>query len=68
MIPEKREKIVKRIEDYGFSRMVAGVHFRSDVYAGQVAGAAITTSLFRNEDFRNAFDKARAEVRKSLGY
>ncbi len=68
MIPEKRGKIIKRIENYGFSRMVAGVHFRSDVYAGQVAGAAITTSLFRNEDFRNAFEKARAEVRQSLGY
>ena len=68
MIPEKREEIIRRIEDYGYSRMVAGVHFRSDVYAGQVSGAAITASLFTNEEFRMAFEQAKAEIRRVLGY
>ena len=68
MIPEKRELIMKRIRDYGFSRMVAGVHFRSDVYAGQAAGSAIAASLFRNTDFLAGFEKSKPELRKALGY
>src|SRR5262245_47506336 len=55
MIPEKREALYKRIQDYGYSRIVSGVHFRSDVYAGNVAGAAIAASLMSNETFRNEF-------------
>lgn len=68
MIPEERDKIAKRVQDYGFSRMVAGVHFRSDVYAGEIAGAAIAMSLFKSGEFREAFDSAKAELRKALGH
>jgi acid phosphatase (class A) len=68
MIPEKRREIIARVQDYGLSRMVAGVHFRSDVYAGQIAGATIAMSLFKNDDFRSEFDTAKVELRKALGY
>src|SRR5262249_4878626 len=44
MLPEKKEDIYKRIQDYGRSRLVSGAHFRSDVYAGNIAGAAIAAS------------------------
>jgi acid phosphatase (class A) len=70
MLPEKKEDIIKRIEDYGYSRMVSGVHFRSDVYAGQIAGAAIVASYFksRDGDFWQRFDKAKKDLRTALGY
>jgi acid phosphatase (class A) len=68
MVPELRDKFAARIEDFGFSRLISGVHFRSDVYAGEIAGAAIAASLFANSDFRTQFEKAKPELRKALGY
>ncbi len=68
MLPEKRDGIFKRIQDYGLSRRVSGVHFRGDVYAGQISGAAIATSLFENEEFRKQFSQAKGQLRKSAGY
>jgi acid phosphatase (class A) len=68
MVPELREKIYARIEDFGFSRMISGVHFRSDVYAGEVAGTTIAASLHQAERFQAQFDDAKKSVRKALGY
>jgi acid phosphatase (class A) len=68
MLPERAEDIYKRIEDYGFSRMVAGLHFRSDIYAGQLVGAAVVTSLYQNKEFRPVFEGAEADLRRALGY
>src|SRR4029453_18146039 len=45
MLPEKKEQIYKRIQNYGYSRLVSGAHFRSDVYAGKIAGVAIAAAL-----------------------
>ena len=35
MLPEKRDELYARITDYGHSRMIAGVHYRSDIDAGK---------------------------------
>jgi acid phosphatase (class A) len=67
MLPEKKEEIYKRIQNYGHSRLVSGAHFRSDVYAGKVAGAAIAASLLSKQNFRNEFDEVKAELRKTIG-
>jgi acid phosphatase (class A) len=67
MIPEKKEALYKRIQDYGYSRVVSGAHFRSDVYAGNVAGAAIAASLLSKEAFRNELSDVKGELRKAVG-
>jgi acid phosphatase (class A) len=67
MLPEKRAEIYRRIADYGRSRMIAGVHFRSDVEAGKMIGAAVVASLFAKPDFLEAFREAKICVRKSVG-
>ncbi len=67
MLPEKRAEIYSRINDYAHSRMVAGVHFRSDVEAGKLYGAAIGAALFAKPEFRQEFDEAKACVRKAVG-
>jgi acid phosphatase (class A) len=67
MLPEKRAEIYRRINDYARSRMVAGVHFRSDVEAGKLFGAAIAASLFAKPEFREEFEDAKACVRAALG-
>ena len=68
MLPEKSDAIQKRIEDFGYSRLVSGVHFRSDVYAGQISGAAVAAAFFTNATFRDAFEKAKVDLRKAAGY
>jgi len=66
MLPERRQDIMKRIEDYGYSRLVSGVHFRSDVYAGEIAGAAMVASYFNSQEFREDFEKAKADFRAAV--
>jgi acid phosphatase (class A) len=63
MLPEKKEEIYKRIQDYGYSRLLSGAHFRSDVYAGNVAGAAIAASLLSKETFRDELKQVKPELR-----
>ena len=68
MAPELRERISARIEDFGLSRLISGVHYRSDVYAGEFAGAAIAASLFTDRDFRAELEKVRPNLRKAIGH
>ena len=67
MLPEKKVEIYRRIQDYGYSRMVSGAHFRSDVYAGNIAGAAIAASLLNQESFRDELKQVKIELRKAVG-
>lgn len=68
MVPEKREELYARAADYGHSRMVAGVHFRSDVEAGKVLGMEVAADEFANDnDFKAAFPDAKTCVRDALG-
>ena len=67
MVPEHRAAIFARIEDYAESRVIAGVHYRSDIVAGRQAGAAIDAVLFNDPAFQAAYGPARAEVRRALG-
>jgi acid phosphatase (class A) len=68
MLPEKKDAIIKRIEDYGESRLISGVHYRSDVYAGQISGAAISASVLSNKKYRQLFKDAKKDLRRALGY
>lgn len=66
MLPEKKAEIYRRIADYARSRMIAGVHFNSDVEAGKIIGAAVVASLFADPDFREAFEEAKICVRGAV--
>jgi acid phosphatase (class A) len=67
MLPENRNEILKRIEDFGYSRLVSGVHFRSDVYAGEMAGAIIVAHLLSSQEFAAQLANAKDDLRKALG-
>ncbi len=68
MLPEKKSEIYGRINDYARSRMVAGVHYRSDVEAGKLIGAAIATELFARDQSAREFANAKACVRSATGF
>jgi acid phosphatase (class A) len=67
MVPEKKDAILSRGLVYAQNRVVGGVHYRSDMVAGQRAGVLLAAGLLRDESFRKDYEKARAELRGVLG-
>lgn len=67
LLPDRAQAILARAEDYAHNRMVCGVHFRSDIVAGQQFGTVLALRLMDNPQFRLRMDAARAELRKA-GY
>jgi acid phosphatase (class A) len=67
MVPEKAVEIFARAADYAHNRVVAGVHFPSDVEAGHIAASVIDNALLHNPRFESDFAKAKGEVRAALG-
>ena len=62
LIPEKSQAILARSEEYAEHRLVCGVHFRSDIVAGQQFGTILALRLMQNPAFRAQMDLARAEL------
>lgn len=67
MLPEKRSQIMQRAYEYANNRVVAGIHFRSDVEAGRLAGTLIAANLMTRADFNAEFEAARNELRAEMG-
>ncbi len=67
MIPEKRAEFFERAARYARNRMVCGVHYRSDIEAGQIGGTVIAAFAMQNPRFLRDYAEARKEVRKVLG-
>lgn len=66
LLPEKRDAIWARLDDYAESRVIGGLHMRSDIEAGKRAGIAIAAALLSNAAFRADFEQAREELRPAL--
>lgn len=66
MVPEKKTELMHRAWEYGDNRVVAGVHYRSDVEMGRIAGSVIAATLMPRPDFRKDFDAAQKELRRVL--
>jgi acid phosphatase (class A) len=68
MIPEKKAELFARAQIFAHNRMVGGVHYRSDIEAGRIAGTLIAAELWRKAGFRKEFEEAKKELRQTLGY
>jgi acid phosphatase (class A) len=66
MIPEKRVELINRANEYAHNRVVAGVHYPSDIEAGKLAGTAIASVLYTVPDFRRDLAAATVELRQAL--
>ena len=66
MVPEKNENLFSRGREYGQNRILAGVHFPTDIEAGRIAATAMAVALMQNEAFMKDFAEAKAELRREL--
>jgi acid phosphatase (class A) len=60
LAPGRREALLRRGAQIGEDRVVAGVHYPSDVDAGQRLGAALARALLADPEFAAAVSDARA--------
>jgi len=63
LVPEKSQAILARAAEYAEHRLVCGVHFRSDIAAGQQFGTVLALRLMQNPQFQAQMALARAELR-----
>jgi acid phosphatase (class A) len=64
--PDLKDRFLERIKDFGYSRLVSGVHFRTDVYAGELVGTTAAAMLLGNEDFLRQIDLAAPDLRNAV--
>jgi len=63
VMPQKAQAILARASEFGENRLVCGVHFRSDIAAGQQFGTVLALRLMDNAAFKAEMEAARAELR-----
>ena len=62
LLPEKSQAILARSAEYAEHRLVCGVHFRSDIVAGQQFGTVLALRLMQNAQFQAQMTLAQAEL------
>jgi acid phosphatase (class A) len=65
MFPDKKDALLKRGLLMGEDRVIAGIHFPSDVEAGQKLGDAIADKLLADPKFKPSMAAAKDECEKA---
>jgi acid phosphatase (class A) len=66
--PEKRDVILACADDYARSRVVCGVHYRTDLEASKFVAYAMIGIMTNNVQFKQEVEAARAETRRTLAF
>jgi acid phosphatase (class A) len=67
LVPEKRQQILDRADEYVHNRLICGVHYASDIEASRRVAYAIFGSLVASPNFQRDLAAAREETRRKLG-
>jgi acid phosphatase (class A) len=67
LVPEKRQQILDRADEYVHNRLICGVHYASDIEASRRVAYIIFGSLVASPDFQRDLAAAREETRRKLG-
>jgi acid phosphatase (class A) len=67
MLPEKRDAIMARAWEFGWNRVIGGIHYPTDIEAGRISGITIAETIMQHEDYKTEFAAAKAELRSALG-
>lgn len=61
VMPDRQDAILKRGYDFGWSRVITGFHYPSDVQAGRVMAACFLAKLHNDSTFNNMLETAKQE-------
>ena len=67
LVPEKRQQILERADQYVHNRLICGVHYASDTQASRLIAYAIFGSLTASPKFQHDLAAASEETRGKLG-
>lgn len=67
LVPEKREQILNRADEYVHNRLICGVHYASDTTTSRDVAYALFGSLVASPRFQRDLAVAREEIRMKLG-
>lgn len=67
MVPEKSQAVLERANAFGQSRHICGVHWLSDIAAGQLVASAAVARLHADPVFKAQFALAQTELQASMG-
>jgi acid phosphatase (class A) len=62
LLPDRAQAILARAQEYAEDRLVCGVHFRSDIVAGQALGVAVGVQLLHAPALKADLEAARQEL------
>jgi acid phosphatase (class A) len=66
MVPERRQALLARADEFARQRMVCGVHFASDIAAGRVAAEWLVRELDQQPGYRSEKAETTAVLRAAL--
>ncbi len=67
MVPEKRDALYERSDEYAIHRITSGAAYPSDRMGGYITASLAINQMMKNPDFRADFEAVKVEVRKGLG-
>src|SRR5262249_54002430 len=62
LYPDRRDALLERGRQIGWDRVIAGVHYPSDVAAGRVLGQNLARVMIANPEFQSRLQQVRSEV------
>lgn len=62
LVPEKRDAILARADEYAHNRLVCGVHYRADIEASRSIAYAAFGNMLTNPRFQNDIAAAKQEL------
>lgn len=62
LVPDRRDAILARGREIGWLRVVGGVHYPTDIYAGRTLGQALAQAFLASPAFQHDLESARAEL------
>lgn len=68
LVPEKRDAILARADEYAHNRLICGVHYATDPVASKLTAHAMIGIMMNKPQFQKELEDAKAETRKLLGY
>lgn len=66
MVPERRQALLARADEFAHQRMVCGVHFASDIAAGRVAAEWLLPEFAKSDGYRAGEQEGARVLRAAL--